>query len=187
MAPSILGRLREYVGDRRRGAPRRHARFAARVPAEAAPLDRGSADEGRGVASVTGVTRDVGAGGLTLMLDGIRAGGRYLTESDCHLGVRLGLPAGEVFLLTRVVRFEQPAEGGGQGYLFAVRILEAREGDRAAYYDFLRGLEPSERRAGERVKARAGLATGDVTRWEDVAGAELRDAFEAFVGTGSTR
>ena len=46
--------------------------------------------------------------------------------------------AGEVFLLARVVRFEQPAEAGG-GYLIPTRhAAREREGDRAAYPEFLK-------------------------------------------------
>jgi len=101
MATSILARLREYVGDRRR-SPRRGARFPASVPVEVTPLDKGAAPGAGAGASAAGVTRDLGASGLTLILGAVRVGGRYLTDNECHLGVRLELPAGEVFLLTRV-------------------------------------------------------------------------------------
>jgi len=186
MATSILARLREYVGDRRR-SPRRGARFPASVPVEVTPLDKGAAPGAGAGASAAGVTRDLGASGLTLILGAVRVGGRYLTDNECHLGVRLELSAGEVFLLTRVARFEQPSEAGG-GYLLGVRILGARDGDRAAYYEFLKGLEPAERRGGERRRARGELsalgATGPVwSAGADIVSApELSAAFENFIG-----
>lgn len=181
MAFSILSRLREYVGDRRR-APRRRSRFLASVPAEVALLD-GGAEPARRTPAVAGVTRDLSASGLTLVVKSVRVGGKYLTENDCHLGVRLELPAGEVCLLTRVVRFEQPS-AAGEGYLLGVRILGARGGaDRAVYYEFLKGLEPAERRAAERGRAPA-ESSGLGAEWP--AGAEivgeLRAAFESFSG-----
>ena len=189
MAPSILARLRAYVGDRRR-SPRRGARFLASVPVAVTPLDKGAGSLPAPGVEVAGFTRDLSATGLTLGLAAVRVGGRYLTDNECHLGVRLGLPAGDVFLLARVVRFEQPPGPGGE-YLLGARILSAREGDRAAYYEFLRGLEPTERRAAERRRAR-----GELTRpgavgagWPagaDVASAgELSTAFENFVRMGT--
>ena len=189
MATSILARLRKYVGDRRR-APRRGARFPARVPAEVTPLDKGAEPGPARGASVASVTRDLSVSGLTLNLGAVRAGGNYLTDNDCHLGVRLELPAGDVFLLARVVRFEQPSGAGGQ-YLLGVRILAAREGDRAAYYGFLRGLAPAERREDERASARAGLPAAESggAEWpgaaEALTAAELRSAFDVFVGIGA--
>ena len=111
-ARSFLAHIREYVGDRRR-APRRGARFAARVPAVVTLLEVGSvcAAEAPQVPSVAGETRDLGPSGLTLRVDRIRVGGQYLTDAERHLGVRLELPAGEVTLLAKAVRFEHPSEG----------------------------------------------------------------------------
>lgn len=190
MAPSILARLREYMGDRRR-SPRRGARFLARVPVAVTPLDKGAGALPAPGVEVAGFTRDLSVTGLTLGLAAVRVGGRYLTEHDCHLGVRLGLPSGDVFLLARVVRFEQPP-GPGSEYLLGARILSAREGDRAAYQEFLRGLEPAERRAAELRRARGELArpgaVGDAG-WpagaDAVSAGELRAAFENFVRMGA--
>ena len=186
MGHSILARLREYVGDRRR-APRRGARFYVSVPAVVTPLERGADAGAGGLPSVEGVTRDLGAEGLTLLLGAMRAGGLYLTDNECHLGVRLRLPRGEVFLLARVVRFEQP-EREGEGYLLGARIVGAREGDRAAYHEFLLGLAPSERRSGERARVRSEMsaAGGGQQQWgEAETAAELRAAFERFTGMGA--
>jgi hypothetical protein len=120
-ARSLLAYIREYVGDRRR-SPRRAARFAARVPAVVTLLEVGReyVAEASQMPSVTGETRDLGPSGLTLRLDRIRIGGQYLTDAEHHLGVRLELPAGEVSLLAKAVRFEHSSErGGGPGYILA--------------------------------------------------------------------
>ena len=88
---------------------------------------------------------------MTLCLGRVRAGGLYLTDAEYRLGVRLELPAGEVYLLTKVVRFEHtPVEGGGAGYLLGLRILKVAEDDFALYSGFLRTLAPTERRRRER-------------------------------------
>jgi hypothetical protein len=134
-AHSFLAYIREYVGDRRR-SPRRGARFAARVPAVVTLLEVGSeyAAAAPQAPSVAGETRDLGLSGLTLRVDRIRVGGQYLTDAEFHLGVRLELPAGEVSLLAKAVRFEHTPEGGGEpGYLLGLRILMVREEDAELY------------------------------------------------------
>jgi len=158
-ARSYLARLREYVGDRRR-SPRRGARFAARVPAAVTILDAG-AGRPAGAAqgpSVGGETRDLGGSGLTVRVGRVRVGGRYLTDAEHRLGVRLELPAGEVFLLAEAVRFEHtPDEEGGADYLLGLRILKVSEDDFALYSGYLRTLVPLERRRGERESGRQGV------------------------------
>jgi hypothetical protein len=185
MAPSILARLRKYVGDRRR-SPRRGARFLTRIPVAVSPLDKGAGSAPALGAEVAGFTRDLGASGLTLGLAAVRVGGRYLTDNECNLG----LPAGDVFLLARVVRFEPPLGPGGE-YILGARILDAREGDRAAYYEFLKGLEPAERRAAERGRAQSeptgpgAVGSGWQAGADAVSAGELRSAFENFIRLGA--
>lgn len=189
-ARSFLAYLREYVGDRRR-APRRGARFAARVPAVVTLLEVGS-DYAAGAPqapSVAGETRDLGPSGLTLRLDRIRVGGQYLTDVEHHLGVRLELPAGEVSLLAKAVRFEQPSEGGGEpGYLLGLRILSVRADDAGRYSSYMKTLMPTERRRRERgAQGHLGWATPGV-EMIPTEGAlttkEIARAFESFVGKG---
>jgi hypothetical protein len=187
---SFLAYLREYVGDRRR-TPRRGARFAARVPAVAALLEVGS-EYAAGAPSVAGETRDLGPSGLTLRLDRVRVAGQYLTDAEHHLGVRLELPAGEVSLLAKVVRFEQPSEGGGgePGYLLGLRILKVRGEDVELYSAYMRTLMPLERRRRERergAQASLGWATpgAEMTPAEGpLTTKEIARAFESFLGKG---
>lgn len=191
-ARSFLAWLRENVGDRRR-TPRRGARFAARVPAAVTLLEAGAerAAEVLRSPTVAGETRDLGASGLTVSVVRVRVGGRYLTDADFHLGVRLELPAGEVSLLAKAVRFEHTPEGeGGQGYLLGLRILKMTEEDFALYSGYLRTLAPTERRRREREKGRRGvleLATPGaemMPRDESLTSQEIARAFEKFLGRG---
>ena len=189
---SLLAYLREYVGDRRR-SPRRGARFAARVTAVVTLLETGSeyaAGAGR-AASAAGETRDLGPSGLTLRLDRVRVGGQYLTDAECHLGVRLELPTGEVSLLAKAVRFElTPGGEDGLRYLLGLRILKVGEDDVELYTAYMRTLMPLERRRRERergTQARLGWATpgAEMTPAEGPPTTkEIARAFENFIGKG---
>lgn len=189
---SFLGWLREYVGDRRR-SPRRGARFAARVPVVVNLLEAGAefGPGASGAPSVAGETRDLGPSGLTLLVGRVRVRGEYLTDAAHHLGVRLELPAGNVSLLARAVRFEQPPGGAGEsGYLLGLRILKVRAEDLALYAGFLRTLAPVERRRRERERGHQELlrlATPGAElarRDDDLMAGEIADAFERFIGGG---
>lgn|GEM_PF-639279 len=191
-ARSFLAWLREYVGDRRL-TPRRGPRFAARVPAAVTLLEAGAghASEALRLPSVAGETRDLGPSGLTVRVGRVRLGGRYLTDAELHLGVRLELPAGEVSLLAKVVRFEDtPEEGGGASYLLGLRILKVAEADFALYSGYLRTLVPLERRKREREVGRQRvleLATPGaeiIPRDESLTSQEIARAFEKFLGRG---
>jgi hypothetical protein len=142
---------------------------------------------------VAGETRDLGQSGLTLRVAHVRVGGQYLTDADHHLGVRLELPAGEVSLLTKVVRFEQPTGAGGEsGYLLGLQLLKVREEDLATYTSFLRTLAPLERRRGERERVRQDLLRlavpgAEMAGRDDVlTPEEIARAFERFVGRGGS-
>lgn len=190
---SFLAYLREYVGDRRRRSPRRGARFAARIPAVVTLLEAGSEyPAGAPLSpSVLGETRDLGPSGLMLRLDRIRVGGQYLTDGECYLGVRLELPAGEVALLAKAVRFEQPSEAGGEpGYLLGLRILKVREEDVELYSAYMRTLMPLERRRRELERGTQG-SLGWATPGAETVSTEgplttkaVARAFEVFIGKG---
>lgn len=189
-ARSLLAWLRENVSDRRR-SPRRGTRFAASVPASVSLLEAGGghAPEALRSPSVSGETRDLGPSGLTVRVERVRVGGQYLTDGELHLGVRLELPAGEVSLLAKVVRFEHtPEAGGGAEYLLGLRILKMTEDDFTRYSGFLRTLMPLERRRRERESGRQRvleLATPGaeiISREEPLTSQEISRAFEKFLG-----
>ena len=176
-----LARLRKYVGDRRR-SPRRGARFAASLPVWVTPLLEAQ-DFGPGAESfLEGSTHDLSLRGLTLLLPAMRVGGRYLTDTDGYLGVRVETPSGPVRLLAAPARFEQLNPGdGGYTCLLGVRIIKMSDADRANYLSYLKSLAPSERRAGE--QGREVLDTP--AAWPDVTPSSVTEAFERFLGRGA--
>ena len=171
-----LARLRKYVGDRRR-APRRGARFVARLPVSVSPLrDRQDVDLGARL-SLAGSTRDLSRGGMTLLLPAMRIGPLYLTDAGGHLGVTVGTPDGGVRMLAAPARFEQiDGDEDGYVYLIGVRILRMGDEDRAHYLAFLQTLSRSERRAGERA------ADASVGEWAGgVTPTHVAEAFERYL------
>lgn len=132
---SIVTRVREYVGNRRR-APRRRLRLSCNV----APHERGNTSTRR-APELAGYTRDLSASGLALILPAVHVGGRYLTGADIILRVVLELPTGALALLATPVRHEQlGAEDTDKGFLIGVRIKEMSAADRARYEDYLAQL-----------------------------------------------
>jgi len=176
---SSLSRLRKYVGDRRR-APRRGARFAARLRLTVTPLcDAEDFDLG-GQTSLAGSTRDLSARGLTILLPTIRVGSRYLTDADGYLGLRVETPSGQMSMLAAPARFEHLAEGDeGYSYLLGVRIVKMGDGDRASYLSYLRTLAPRERRAG--VGGRVMPDSPATVTWPDITPSSVAQAFERFL------
>ncbi|HEV2708031.1 MAG TPA: PilZ domain-containing protein [Pyrinomonadaceae bacterium] len=134
---AIAGRLREFVGNRRR-APRLPTRLVAVVSIDAAktttrvPLN---------LPTVAAHTRDVSATGLSIIVPGIRIGERYLTGPDQLLRLTLKLPAGLIELRAAPVRYEQlPEDDPDTGYLIGLHIREITDRDRTLYIDHLRSL-----------------------------------------------
>jgi len=140
--------LRDYVTDRRRTAVRRGVRYEARLPFDVSIHNTGKLGDKRSTAkpaaSLAGRTRDLGEGGLTLVVPSIRIGGDYLTLENNRLRIALALPSGPVELVATPARFEQLA--GDEGYLVGVRILEMSDDDRRLYAEHLRTLTPADRR-----------------------------------------
>jgi hypothetical protein len=175
-----LAYLRKYVGDRRR-SPRRGARFAARLPFFVTPLrDVQNFDPGA-QPSLAGLTRDLSVRGLTLLLPSIRVGGRYLTDADGYLGVKVETPSGPVSMLVTPARFEQlTAAEGAYSCLLGVRIIKMSDGDRASYLSYLQTLTPRDRRAQQNSRAMldAPVKSG---MWPDVTPSAVAEAFERFI------
>ncbi|HEX8181818.1 MAG TPA: PilZ domain-containing protein [Pyrinomonadaceae bacterium] len=132
---SIVARLRESVGNRRR-APRHQLRLSCSV----APHEPQSASTRR-TQQLAGRTRDLSATGLALILPAVRVGDRYLTGTDVTLRVVLEHPTGPLELLATPVRHEQLGpEDDEQGFLIGVRIKEMNAAARARYDAHLAGL-----------------------------------------------
>jgi hypothetical protein len=172
-----LARLRKYVGDRRR-SPRRGARFAARLPLSVSPLGEAQEFDPSQRYSLSGLTRDLSARGLTLLLPAMRVGSRYLTDAAGYLAVRVETPSGPVCLLASPARFEHLTEADeGYGYLLGVRIVRMSDPDRDTYHSYLRTLAPSDRRAGRSAVD----STTPAETWPDVTPSYVAEAFERFL------
>ena len=131
---NLAGRLRAVVANRR-ASPRRPARLACLVSFH----EPRASDHSRRQPTLEARTRDLSATGVAIVAPAIRINDRYLTDST--LVLRLELPAGRVQMIVQSVRYERLApEGGDEGYLVGVRIVEVSEEDRARYEEHLRGL-----------------------------------------------
>ena len=172
-----LARLRKYVGDRRR-SPRRGARFAARLPLSVSPLSEAEDFDPGQRYSLSGLTRDLSARGLTLLLPAMRVGSRYLTDAAGYLAIKVETPSGPVCLLAAPARFEHlPEANEGYSYLLGVRIVRMSDPDRATYHSYLATLAPSDRRAGRS----ADDSPTSAESWPEVTPSYVAEAFERFL------
>ncbi len=130
---TVVGRLREFVADRR-SAPRRRVRLACSVSLHD---PKAGAPQARPAPSLECHTRDLSATGLSLVAPAIRVGGRYLTESALRL--RLEHRAGAIEIVAQTVHYEPlPPEADETGYHIGLRIVSMSDEDRARYADYLR-------------------------------------------------
>lgn len=133
---SIVGRLREFAGDRRH-AYRRRVKFPFTVSIYG---QTGQLNGRRPVPAVQGHTRDISSTGLGLIVPVIRIGEHYLTGEDRLLRIVLELPAGPIQLIATPVRYE-PLEGDEdeQGFIIGVRITDISAQDRERFTSALKG------------------------------------------------
>jgi hypothetical protein len=129
----ITGRLRDFVGNRRR-APRYNVRLSAYVAVlDAAPGAPPSA-------GLAGHTRDASDGGLALLLPAVRVGGRYLVGEGVKLRITLKLGDASARLYGTPVRYEQ-LDGAPPEARFLVGVRLDDSGDRAALAEYLKNLQ----------------------------------------------
>jgi hypothetical protein len=186
---TLAGRLREFVGDRRR-VPRRQSRVYAQLPFTVVLLDtqEEAAKNAAGKNSLAGHTRDLSATGLTLLLSVMRIGDSYLTDSEHYLGIRLSLPGGPVSMLAAPVRFEHATGTESEPlYLLGVRILNMREDDRSCYLTYLSTLLTKDRRVrnqtrdGAQASAPPAPILGQANALANITPAHINEAFERFL------
>ena len=127
---SIVVRLREYVGNRRRAT-----RHRLRLPFSVSLHDPTLAGERlQRAPHLDGVTRDMSVSGLALIVPAVRIGERYLTGPSIILRIVLEHPTGPLELLAAPVRYEQLDETETEkGFLIGARITEMSAEDRARY------------------------------------------------------
>ena len=142
---SIIGQLRQHVGNRR-VAPRYTTHLEAALiltvslneggkksNAEAAPL------------RLAGYTRDISESGLALIVPAIHIGGQYLTNQSRTLDITLKLPTGPIQLQAAPARYSPLEEDAKDtGYIIGVRITKIGERERAQYKAYLEKLTAKE-------------------------------------------
>ena len=137
----IAGRLREFVGNRRR-APRYLTHLEAGLALSVSVLN---AKAGGQAASqplkLAGYTRDVSATGLALIVPAIRIGGQYITGENRALEIVLKLPTGTIEIKAIAARYSPlDEEGTDTGYLIGVQIVQMSDEDRARFDAYLQTL-----------------------------------------------
>lgn len=131
---TIVGRMREYAGNRRR-AGRRYVRLSLTVSLETPNKVNGK----RPPPSLKGIARDLSPKGLGIIVPLIRIGERYLAGQDCRLIILLELPTGTVTLHATSVRYERLDENpDDDGYLIGARITHMSDEDRDRYMAYVR-------------------------------------------------
>jgi PilZ domain len=131
---TLVGRLREYAGDRR--APRRRVR----LPFTLSLHEPGKkANGGRPLPTLSGFTHDLSGTGMALIVPAIRIGGHYLAGGDRTLEVELELPLGPIHMRVTSVRYEPVDEDRSEeGYIIGVRITDMTVPDRDRLKLFLK-------------------------------------------------
>lgn len=133
LARTVVSRLRQFVGDRRRSHRRRvRLPFTIFVAGAAKKLNGA-----RRVQTVDGSTHDISANGLALIVPTIRVGDHHLVGNDRGFTVRLQLPSGPVDMQVITVRYENLGEDSREtGFLIGVKIIAMDENDRRRFDDY---------------------------------------------------
>ncbi|MEK6280109.1 MAG: PilZ domain-containing protein [Acidobacteriota bacterium] len=137
LARSIVARLRQFVGDRRR-SERRKVRLPFSISvAGPAKTVKGS----RQVRSLEGHTLDLSPAGMSLIVPAIRIGEHHLVGENRGFDLSLELPDGLVEMQVNPVRYESLEDHKTEsGFLIGVEITKMPEPDRARFAAFVSGL-----------------------------------------------
>ena len=133
-ARSVVSRLRQFVGDRRR-SPRQTARlpFTIFISGGAKHLDGTKRRS-----STSGHTLDLSESGLALIVPSIRLGEHHLVGENRSFTVRLELPYGPVEMQVAPVRYEALDQAASEsGFLIGVKIISMSDKDRAKFCDYV--------------------------------------------------
>lgn len=133
---SIVGRLREFAGDRRH-AYRRRLKLPCKVSIHHLT---GQLNGRRAVPAIHGHTRDISSTGVGLIVPAIRIGEHYLTGEDRLLRIVLELPSGPIQLIVTPVRYEPLGDDDEeQGFVIGARITDISAQDRELFISAVKG------------------------------------------------
>jgi hypothetical protein len=136
----MSGRLHE-----RRRAPRYRIQLAYRVLIS---LTKSEAEDTEEMVTLMGYTRDMSLTGLALIVSAKGIEERFLSGTNLQISLVLPLPSGPIEVRAELARYlplnaEEPEQG--QGYLLGVHICEMSNRNRVLYFDYVRGLEESQK------------------------------------------
>jgi hypothetical protein len=138
-ARSIVSRLRQYVGDRRR-AHRLKVRLEFQIFV-AGPAK--SLNGERQTRTLPGHTMDISPRGMSLIVPAIRIGEHHLVGEQREFGVILEIPSGPVEMKVSPVRYESLEDHQSEtGFLIGVRIISMDDSDRPRFTDYIESLTP---------------------------------------------
>ena len=134
---TIIGRLREFIGNRRS-----EKRRSVRLPLSISVLDLSRPQKGvRHPQSIEGHTRDISRTRIALLVPAIRIGAQYLADQERRLQIKLELPGGPVEIQALPLRYERIEEGQDvMAYLIGVQVVQMNEYDRSRYDEYLSEL-----------------------------------------------
>ena len=135
---TIVSRLRQIVGDRRR-AKRRPVRLKLSLSLASATR---SLNGTRRIISMEGHTLDLSANGLALIVPQITLGEHHLVGENRSLDLKLQLPGGPVEMQVAPVRYERLEEHDDEtGYVIAAKIVRMPDDDRARFSEYFATLQ----------------------------------------------
>lgn len=143
----FVNRLREYVVNRR--SARRHKVCLPMTVALVASKYVGKQEMNNGKnqdntsSFISGRTQDVSETGLAIVVSKIHIDGRYLTDPDRRLLIKLELPNDERIEFKAVAKRHQPVETEGEekGFLIGSEIKEIDEENRARLVAYLKTVQ----------------------------------------------
>jgi c-di-GMP-binding flagellar brake protein YcgR len=134
LARSIVSRLRQFVGDRRR-AKRINVRLAFSISLAGPAV---SSNGTKRIRSLKGHTLDVSATGMALVVPSIIVGEHHLIGENRNLNVTLELPDGPIELQVAPIRYESLDEHETEtGYLVGTKIIRVAEGDQTRFNEYI--------------------------------------------------
>ena len=136
-ARTIVARLRQYVGDRRR-----LRRQSVRLDFSLSLASRTKSLNGsRRISTMNGHTLDLSANGLAIIVPQITLGEHHLVGENRSLNLKLQLPGGPVEFQASPVRYQRLEDHENEtGYLIAVKIVNMPDGDRVKYSEYVASL-----------------------------------------------
>ena len=134
---TIVSRLRQYVGDRRR-SKRQRARLSLSLSLISVTK---SLNGTRRINWMDGHTHDLSSNGLAVVVPRITLGEHHLVGENRGLNLKLQLPEGPVEMQATPVRYERLEENQNEtGYLIALKIVQMADDDRAKYLAYVATL-----------------------------------------------